>query len=64
MAQDSLGLQLGDYILYQDEEIREEDGLPFVAPGMVGKVLSAHPRMKRCTRPSRRCLGSPWPDVP
>lgn len=44
MPEDSLDLQPGDYILYQDEEIREEDGVTFVAPGIVGKVLSIHSR--------------------
>ena len=44
MAQDSLDLQPGGYILYQDEEIREENTVTFVAPGMVGEVLSIHPK--------------------
>ena len=44
MPEDSLNLQPGEYILYQDQEIREEDAITFVAPGMVGKVLSVHPK--------------------
>ena len=39
----TLDLEPGDYILYQDEKIREESGITFVGPGMVGKVLSIHP---------------------
>ena len=35
MAQHPLDLQPDDYILYQDEEIREEDRVTFVAPGTV-----------------------------
>ena len=44
MPDDSLDLEPGDYILYQDDEIREEGGTTLVAPGMVGKVLPVHPR--------------------
>ena len=38
-----LNLQVGDWIIWQDEEIKAEGRVTFVAPGMVGKVLSLHP---------------------
>jgi len=38
-----LNLQPGDWIIWQDEEIKTEGTVTFVAPGMVGKVLSLHP---------------------
>ncbi len=41
----SLDLQPGDWIIRKDEEIKAEGTVTFVAPGMVGKVLSSrHPR--------------------
>jgi len=39
----SLDLQPGDWIIWKDEEIKAEGTVTFVAPGMVGKVLSRHP---------------------
>lgn len=44
ISEDLLDLQLGDWIIWQDEEIKAEGAVTFVAPGMVGKVLSLHPK--------------------
>ena len=63
MTEDSLDLWPGDYILYQDEEIREEDGVTFVAPGMVGKVLSVHPK-EEMRQAVEEAAGIPSPGVP
>ena len=38
--------------------IREEDGITFVAPGMVGKVLSVHPK-EEVRRAVEQMLGQP-----
>ncbi len=40
LAEDSLDLQVGDQIIWQDAEIKSEDGSAAVSPGMRGKVLS------------------------
>ena len=37
---DSLNLKVGDQIIWQDAEIKSEDGSAVVSPGMKGKVLS------------------------
>jgi len=42
LAEDSLDLQVGDQIIWQDAEIKEEDGPALVSPGMKGKVISLH----------------------
>jgi len=39
---ETLNLQVGDFIIWQDEAIETEDGAAFVSPGMKGKVLSLH----------------------
>ncbi len=39
---ESLGLKLGDWIIWQDEEVRAEGGPTLVSPGMKGKVISLH----------------------
>ncbi len=39
---DSLNLNVGDQIIWQDEEIKEEDGPAIVSPGMKGQVMSLH----------------------
>ena len=37
-----LGLQVGDFIIWQDEAIEVESRPALVAPGMKGKVISLH----------------------
>ncbi len=39
---ESLGLKVGDIIIWQDEAIEVEGQPALVAPGMRGKVLSLH----------------------
>ena len=39
---DSLNLQVGDWIVWQGEEIKPEGGPALVSPGMKGRVLSLH----------------------
>jgi hypothetical protein len=39
---ESLGLQVGDTIIWQDEAVEVEGRPALVAPGMKGKVLSLH----------------------
>ena len=39
---ESLNLQVGDWIIWQDIAMKAEDGTVFVSPGMKGKVLSLH----------------------
>ena len=39
---ESLGLQVGDCIIWHDEAIETQDGPAFVSPGMKGKVISLH----------------------
>ncbi len=39
---ETLGLQVGDWIIWQGEAIEIEGQPAFVAPGMKGKVLSLH----------------------
>jgi len=39
---ESLGLEVGDFIIWQDEAIELEGQPAVVAPGMKGKVLSLH----------------------
>ncbi len=41
-AEDSLNLQIGDQIIWQDAEIKSEDGSAIVSPGMKGQVISLH----------------------
>jgi len=38
----SLDLQVGDQIIWQDAEIKSEDGFAIVSLGMKGKVISLH----------------------
>ncbi len=39
---ETLGLQVGDWIVWQDEAIELEGQPALVAPGMKGKVISLH----------------------
>ncbi len=39
---ESLGLQVGDFIIWQDDAIEVEGQPTLVAPGMKGKVISLH----------------------
>jgi len=39
---ESLGLQVGDWIVWSDEAVEAEGQNPIVAPGMTGEVLSLH----------------------
>ena len=39
---ESLGLEVGDFIIWQDEAVEVEARPALVAPGMKGKVLSLH----------------------
>jgi len=39
---ESLGLKVGDFIIWQDEVIEVEGQPAVVTPGMKGKVLSLH----------------------
>jgi len=39
---ETLGLQIGDFIIWQDEAIELEGQPALVAPGMRGKVVSLH----------------------
>ena len=39
---ESLGLKVGDFIIWQDEAIEVEGQPALVAPGMRGKVISLH----------------------
>ncbi len=39
---DSLNLQVGDQITWQDAEIKSEDGFAIVSLGMKGQVVSLH----------------------
>ncbi len=39
---ESLGLQVGDFIIWQDEAVEVEGQPAVVTPGMKGKVLSLH----------------------
>ncbi len=39
---ETLGLQVGDFIIWQDEAVEVEGRPALVAPGMKGKVLSLH----------------------
>jgi len=39
---ESLGLEVGDTIIWQDEAVEVEGRPALVAPGMKGKVLSLH----------------------
>ena len=39
---ETLNLQIGDWIIWQDEAIEREGRPALVAPGMKGKVLSLH----------------------
>ena len=39
---ETLGLQVGDFIIWQDEAIELEGKTALVAPGMRGKVISLH----------------------
>ena len=42
LAEESLNLKVGDQIIWQDAEIKEEDGPALVSNGMKGKVVSLH----------------------
>jgi len=42
LSEDSLNLQVGDQIIWQDAEIQPEDGPAVVSPGMKGQVISLH----------------------
>ena len=39
---ESLGLEVGDFIIWQDEAIEVEGQPAVITPGMKGKVLSLH----------------------
>ncbi len=39
---ETLGLQVGDFIIWRDEAVEAEGRPALVAPGMKGKVLSLH----------------------
>jgi hypothetical protein len=39
---ETLGLQVGDFIIWQDEAVEAEGRPALVSPGMKGKVLSLH----------------------
>ena len=39
---ETLSLQVGDFIIWQDEAIEVEGQLAVVEPGMLGEVLSLH----------------------
>ncbi len=39
---ETLGLQVGDFIIWRDEAIEVEGQPALVAPGMKGKVISLH----------------------
>ncbi len=39
---ETLGLQVGDWIVWRDEAVEAEGRPALVAPGMKGKVLSLH----------------------
>ena len=39
---ETLGLQIGDSIIWQDEAIEVEGSSALVSPGMKGKVISLH----------------------
>ncbi len=39
---ESLNLKVGDQIIWQDTEIKEEDGPAIASPGMKGQVISLH----------------------
>ncbi len=39
---ESLGLEVGDWIIWQDEAVEVESQPAVVTPGMKGKVLSLH----------------------
>ena len=41
-TKDSLNLKVGDQIIWQDAEIKSEDGPAIVSPGMTGRVISLH----------------------
>ena len=41
-SKNSLNLQIGDQIIWQDAEIRSEDGFAIVSLGMKGQVISLH----------------------
>jgi len=40
--QQSLNLQVGDWIIWQDEAIYAEEGPAVLSPGMRGRVISLH----------------------
>ena len=41
-SKDSLNLEVSDQIIWQDAEIKSEDGFAIVSLGMKGKVISLH----------------------
>jgi len=42
LAEYSLNLQVGDWIIWQGEEIKSKVGPAIVSPGMKGQVMSLH----------------------
>ena len=41
-ANESLDLKVGDWIVWEDAEIKSENGPAIVSPGMKGQVISLH----------------------
>ncbi len=39
---ETLGLEVGDWIVWRDEAVEAEGQTPIVAPGMKGEVISLH----------------------
>jgi len=39
---ETLGLKVGDWIVWRDEAIEKEHGAALVSPGMKGEVISLH----------------------
>ena len=52
---ESLNLQVGDQIIWQDAEIKSEDGPAIVSLGMKGKVISLHDGFHLDVMPGRLC---------
>jgi len=44
-SKESLHLAVGDWIIWQDAEIKSEDGFAIVSLGMKGQVISLHGMM-------------------
>ena len=66
---ESLGLKVGDFIIWRDEAIEVEGQPALVAPGMKGKVLSLHDgfhldvvQVAPISRPGPECSSTAvWP---